>query len=172
MACNIINGILNGCADQVGGVKSIIIGDWSSDSVYALNSDNVITGVTSGSTYYTFEQVSEAAEFLTTGTHQNGQGGNGANFFTSQLNMTFRRKDAELRNTLLLMARGVLSVIVQDNNGTYWLLGYDSPVYVLESALNTGKLYGDASNTIGLEDVAREMPYEITSTAYSTLTIN
>ena len=55
-----------GCA-SVGGAEKVYIGTYDADAAYTLDTDNVITGATSGGTVYLFEQDIESA-----GVEQNG----------------------------------------------------------------------------------------------------
>ena len=71
-------------------------------------------------------------------------------------------------NALLLSD---VSVIVKDNNGKYWFLGYGEPVNATAGGGQTGQAKTDANQyTITLTDESHELPYEVSKTFGETLT--
>ena len=62
-------------------------------------------------------------------------------------------------------------VIVKDNNGVYWFLGYDEPVNATAGGGQTGQAKTDANQyTITLTDESHELPYEVSKTFGDSLT--
>lgn len=152
MSCLINSGYSLGCRDNTGGVLRVYIGNFTPNVEYGVDADDVIVGLTySGATvsYYTFEQEMETAEFnqtLTTSIE------NGTIFYDQQLTLMFHKNDADLRNQLLLLSQGNLSVIVVDQRNEAWLMGYQNGVRAISGAMNTGKAYGDMNGiTITLQ---------------------
>jgi len=171
MACIINAGYSLGCKDNTGGIQEAYIGNFSSSAVYTLDADNIISGsVVSGGDYYTFEQRNENAEYNQEGQHSVE---NGTNFWVQTLNLVFHKNEAAIRNTLLLLAKSSLSVIVKDQNGTYWLLGKQNGCELVSSAASFGKGYGDLNGiTISIEGREPEPAHQLSAGTFATLTVN
>lgn len=168
MACLINSGYALGCRDNIGGVKSVFIGNYESAATYTYDADESITATTSTVTYHTFEQEMETASFT-----QNMVVSieNGTVFFDQQLGLTFYKNNAALRNTLILLAQANMSVIIQDQVGEYWLLGHDNGVRATGGASNTGKAYGDLNGvTITLQGKEKVPAYRIDDISIFTIT--
>jgi len=151
-----------GCRDSIGGISLAYIGNFNANQGYILNGTNEITGITGSGTvsYYTFEQEMETGSFTQEGAFSTE---NGTIFFTQNLGLTFQKNDAALRNTLLVLSQANLSVIVKDQRGEYWLMGYQNGVRVTAGAMNTGKAYGDLNGvTITLTGKEPEPALRIT----------
>lgn len=164
MSCLINTGYTLGCRDSIGGIKAVYIGNFDSGATYTLGADDRIIAFT-GSTvsYYTFEQEMETGEF-----NQNGAYSieNGTLFFDQQLTLTFHKNDATLRNQLLVLSQANMSVIVEDQRGLFWLMGYQNGVRALSGSMNTGKAYGDLNGfTITLQSKEPEPAHNISATA-------
>ena len=144
MACNLIsNGYEIGCRDSVGGIKKIYISNFDKAGVYTKTNGEIVsfaTATTPQEVYYEFEQVMESASFAQTGTFSTE---NGTTFFDQQLTLIFRKQDNDLRNHLIALSQGHLSVIIQDQNGAFWLLGESNGVYALSADIQSGKAFGD-----------------------------
>lgn len=148
MSCLIDSGYDLGCRDNVGGIQLAYIGNFSTDQSYTLgtasgtSATDVIVGVTGSSltTYYTFNQEVEVGEF-----NQEGQFSteNGTVFFIQTLTLMMHKNDADLRSKLLLLSQGHLSIIVKDQRGAHWLLGFNNGCRVVTGSQNTGKAFGD-----------------------------
>jgi hypothetical protein len=164
MACLLSTGYTLGCRDSIGGIKRAYIGNFDSGATYTLDANEIVTAF-SGATvsYYTFEQEMETGEFNQTGAYSTE---NGTVFFDQQLTLTFHKNDATLRNQLLVLSQANMSVIVEDQRGEFWLMGYQNGVRVINGAMNTGKAYGDMNGvTITFQGKEPEPAYNISGTA-------
>jgi hypothetical protein len=162
--CLLQNGYTLSCRDSIGGIRRAFIGNFDTDAVYTLDADDRITGFT-GSTvsYYTFEQEMEVGEFNQAGAYSTE---NGTVFFTQDLSLMFHKNDADLRNQLLVLSQANMSVIVEDQRGEYWLIGYANGVRATAGAMNTGRAYGDMNGvTITLQGKEPEPAHNISATA-------
>jgi hypothetical protein len=139
MSCIIDNGYTLGC-NSIGGVEKVWIGTYTSDATYALDSDNIITGVTSGGTVYLFEQDIEFA-----GLEQTGQFSreNGTVFYESKLSVKFIELDAALRNTIIALGKAPVFAVAKANAGQYYLLGVESSGRATEGTASLGVAQGD-----------------------------
>lgn len=160
MSCLLNTGYALGCRDSIGGISLAYIGNFDADQVYTLDGSNNIVGVTgSVVSYYTFEQEMETGSFTQDGAYSTE---NGTVFFTQNLALTFHKNDADLRNQLLVLSQANLSVIVKDQRGEYWLMGYHNGVRVTAGAMNTGKAFGDLNGvTITLTGKEPQPAYRI-----------
>lgn len=164
MACLLTQGYTLGCRDSIGGIQEAYIGNFSSGATYTLDANDTITGFTGLTvSYYTFEQEMETGEFNQTGAYSTE---NGTVFFDQQLTLMFHKNDSNLRNQLLVLSQANMSVIVKDQRGEYWLLGYQNGVRAINGAMNTGKAFGDMNGvTITLQGKEPEPAHRISSTA-------
>lgn len=170
MSCILNSGYSLGCKDNTGGIQKVFIGSWTGSTTYALDADNVITGVTNGPTYYTFEQRNENAEYTSEGQHSVE---NGTNFWLQTVNLIFHKNEASIRNTLLLLAKSSLNVIVLDQNGKYWVIGKQNGAELIGSSSSFGKGYGDLNGvTVSIEGREPEPAHNLSDAAFATLNIN
>lgn len=139
MSCIIDGGYTLGCS-SIGGVEKVWIGTYSSNQDYALDIDNVITGVTSGQTVYLMEQDIEYAGLNQTGTFSRE---NGTVFYESVLSLKFVELTAELRNLVVALGRAPLFAVVKSNAGTYYLCGLESAGRATAGVASLGIAQGD-----------------------------
>jgi hypothetical protein len=164
MACLLTQGYTLGCRDSIGGIQEAYIGNFSSGATYTLDSNDTIVGFTgSTASFFTFEQEIETGEFNQTGAYSTE---NGTVFFDQQLTLMFHKNDSNLRNQLLVLSQANMSVIIKDQRGEYWLMGFQNGVRAINGAMNTGKAYGDMNGvTITLQGKEPEPAYRISGTA-------
>lgn len=168
--CLINSGYALGCRDNIGGIQEAFIASFSGATTYTLDADNIITGITSTQTFYTYEQPKETGEFI------NGEGQisreNGTVFYVQTVNLTFHKNEADLRNSLILLAQAQLLVIVLDQNGRYWLVGKQNGADLITSSMTSGKAYGDMNGaTVSIEGREPLPAFEVSATAFATLTV-
>lgn len=163
--CLLTSGYQLGCRDNIGGVAEVYIGEYNGSSLgYTLGTDSII-GTFSGATvsFYTFQQEIETASFTENG---NFSIENGTSFYELTLTIVLHKLEAALRNKILLLGQGKWRVIVKDQRGKYWLMGYQNPVRVSASTPGVGKAYGDMNGAtitfIGKEPVPA---YEVAASA-------
>lgn len=160
MSCLLNGGYSLGCRDSIGGIQEVYIANFPSGQLYTLDANDNIIGLTgTTASYYTFEQEMETGEFNQTGAYSTE---NGTVFFDQQLTVMFHKNDATLRNQLLVLSQANMSVIVLDQRGEYWLMGYQNGVRAINGAMNTGKAFGDMNGiTITLQAKEPEPAYRI-----------
>jgi hypothetical protein len=164
MACLLTSGYTLGCRDNIGGIQEVFIGEWNDTMTYTLGVDSII-GTFSGATvsFYTFQQEIETASFTENGVFSIE---NGTSFYEDTLTITLHKLEAALRNKILILGQGKWRVIIKDQRGKYWLMGYQNPVRVSASTPGVGKAYGDLNGAVitfmGKEPVPA---YEVSATA-------
>ena len=139
MSCIIDNGYTLGC-NTIGGVEKVWIGTYDADSAYTYDADNVITGVTSGTTVYLFEQDMEFAGLIQTGQFSRE---NGTVFYESVLSVKFTNLDADLRNTILALGKAPVVAAVKSNAGLFYYLGVETAGRATEGTASLGVAMGD-----------------------------
>ncbi len=147
MACScVLNEYLLTCRDNTCGIARVYIGCYDTDQLFSLDEENIVDAVTGATiSYYKFEQEIETGSF-----NQNGQFSteNGTTFFEQVLEITLQKMDATNRNRVSTLSQGVWRIIVLDQRGNYWLMGYQNPVRVSSATPQLGKLYGDLNGAI------------------------
>ena len=86
---------------------------------------------------------------------------NGSYYFTNAANLVFAKQDQVKRLALTATAAGECTIIVQDSNDIYWLIGYSSPVTASTLTATTGIAVGDANQyslTLSAEEAYMPIP--------------
>lgn len=171
MSCIIDNGYALGCRDSMGGIKTVYIANFDTEAAYSTVSGEIASYATATSptpVHYKFEQFTEAASFAQTGTFSLE---NGSVFYDQQLTLMFHKQSTELRNQLLVLAQARMSIIIEDQNGNYWLLGKDNGVYALSADIQSGKAFGDMNGiTLVLQGKEKEPAIRIDAASETDLT--
>lgn len=165
MACILTSGYTLSCRDNIGGIQEVYIGEYNGDSMnFVLSGDNII-GTFSGATvsFYTFEQEIETGSYTENGVFSTE---NGTSFYEQTLAITLHKLEASLRNKLNILGQGKWRIIIKDQRGKYWFMGYQNPVRVSAMTPGVGKAYGDLNGAVitfmGKEPV---IAYEVSSSA-------
>ena len=141
MACNLQSGILLGCRDNAGGVANCWITDSTNIASITKNSGETITQISGSGTYYAFELIRTSSQYTET---INPSLPNGTVFYTQDLVTYFAKLEQSKRNILKTLAQSPkLSVVIEDNNGNYFLLGEIYGMTVSAGSSATGKALGD-----------------------------
>lgn len=161
MSCAItLAGIARDCLANMGGVKKVYVASHQNVSAVTVTSD-IITGITMAAStkFYEYDFRPETAS-MAIAWQPNKQ--NGTLYAHTALTLAFHHMTTAKRLELNAMAVGELAVIVLDNNGKYWYLGYDHPVIIDGGDSGTGTAFADANRYgIVLGDDSKELPYEV-----------
>lgn len=147
MACILNEGWSLGCRDNTGGVQRILIKSFVPGVTYTYDVNGKITAssqVSPPETFYEFEQTSEAAEFLQEGQHSVE---NGTNFYNQTVNLVFHKYQAATRDLVYVLAQKEVIVLVQDQNGAWFIVGEQNGANLTASTANVGKAYGDMNGS-------------------------
>ena len=171
MSCILDTGIQIGCVDSIAGIRRVLIANFNETAVFT-EAAGIVTAIAYTSpaeTFYQFKFLPQTANLGQEGAHSLE---NGTVFYTQTVSMQFHKLDTAKRNAILLLAKLNSHVIVEDQNGTYWLVGRTNAAYVSASTANTGQAYGDLSGfTVALTALEPQLAIEVTSAAIATLTI-
>lgn len=162
MSCSLytLRGINVGCKDGIGSIKEVYV--IKKDDVQNVEkSEDKITGITlnEGSKFLTYKFRRGTSSMSTNMTVDEAVG---TMAFTTEVTLQFNKLQTATRLELMALAVDDLIAVVKDGNDKYWYLGYDFPVSVSSMTANTGTNFTDFSGyNITLNDVARELPYEV-----------
>ena len=143
MACDITLGRILPCKDSVGGLDSVYFinnGD-ATGYTYDVTDTDLIATVTGTPTAFkwdlkgtsTFEQTINSS--IETGT----------SFFEQTLTLNFNKLDIATHKQLKLLVYNQPTVIVKDNNGSFFLAGLQFGMDVTGGTIVTGGAMGDMS---------------------------
>lgn len=143
MACSLSAGIPLSCRDNTGGIVGVWVMDYNTGLVMGLtgsNSDTIatFTGVTSSA--YEIQQDVEVGSF-TQAIEVSTE--NGTSGYNQTLELTIPKLDSNLRNIIKTLVRGKFRVIILDQTGKYWLMGYRNAVRVNAGQADLGKVFTD-----------------------------
>lgn len=141
MACELYQGEEIECRDGSGGVMEVYIANFNNVQSVTVTSGQA-TGITMAGTtkFFTFQLEKENALYDNNGTSSIE---NGTTFYESTLNFTIKKMSASQKNSLDILLKARLMVIVKDSNGTYWVMGRTRGVDALEILNTSGKAFGD-----------------------------
>lgn len=151
MACILSAGRLEGCKDSVGGLNAIYFINYGETEGF-VSTDEEITGISAGtppSAYkYDLKGTSTFEQSLTSSRE------NGTTFGEQTLTVSLKKQDATTHKEVKMLAYGRPHVIIEDNNGTLWVMGEEYGAE-MNATTSTGASMGD-KNGYELTFVAME----------------
>ena len=168
MACStVLTGIALDCANA-GGIKKVYIApiaDVSGVTVTAGAVSAISMKDTKKFKEYSFRK--NTASLTKTATKDDAAG---TSFVTSEVALRFAKMDNAKRTEMQALLTGNVYVIVLDNNGEYWFLGYDSYCSASAATGESGTSLGDANQyTINLSAETVEFPQTVDDTIIAAL---
>ena len=168
MACStVLTGIALDCANA-GGIKKVYIApiaDVSNVTVAAGAVSAITMKDTKKFKEYSFRK--NTASLTKTATKDDAAG---TSFVTSEVALRFAKMDNAKRTEMQALLTGNVYVIVLDNNGEYWFLGYDSYCSASAATGESGTSLGDANQyTINLSAETVEFPQTVDDTIIAAL---
>lgn len=143
MACDISRGRLEECKDSVGGISAVYFvnkGDLGAITYDATDTD-VIDAVAGTPSAYKFD-VRGTSSFTETPTVSRD---NGTAFFEQAMELVLPKLTKKDHNTVKLLAYGSPHVIIEDNNGNFFLAGLEYGMDISGGSIATGSAMGDMS---------------------------
>jgi hypothetical protein len=138
-SCALTTGFDLDCRDAVGGVKSVSFANL--DEYLALSpvvADGAITSITATATFYKYEQLKETSSMTET---INGSSQNGTVYYTPEVVVVLSKLDVNKRNEIKLLAQQRLVAIVETNDGSYWIVGYENGLELNAGTSATGTAF-------------------------------
>jgi hypothetical protein len=131
------------CRDTVGGVKSVrLAGLQEYEALSATIVDGAVTVIPATATFYKYEQLKETSSLTET---INGSSQNGTVYFTPEVVVVLSKLNVDKRNEIKVLAQQRLVAIVETNDGSYWLVGYQNGLELNAGSSATGTAFGDLS---------------------------
>ena len=168
MPCALTAGYILDCKESLGGLKSIRLVEWDN-----LDSTTVVAGVSTvtmdaSKKFWKYELVSQTSSWTETIT-ANVQ--NGTVFYQQEVTMVLNKMKASTRNEILLIAKNRLAIIVEDMNGTYWLIGRVNAADLTAGNGTSGTSNGDRNGyTLTFTAMEAEPAPTVTSANVATIT--
>jgi hypothetical protein len=167
MSCVLTQGLPLDCRDSIGGAKSIYVLEHG--NISSTVTSGVITAMTktTGKRFWKYEMPREVANGKST---IQADEKNGSLFFNHEVSLAINKLSSLVRNELLLLMKNRLDVVVEDNNGKFWLFGRENGLLVSSGELGTGTSMSDRSGAdIVLSGAEKEPMIEIDATTGGTL---
>jgi hypothetical protein len=143
MSCNLTSGIQLSCRDNVGGVATAYITDFTNIASITKSTGDTITAISGSGTFYEFQLIRTTSQMTET---VNASLENGTVFYTQELVTYFSKLSQTKRNILKTLAQSPrLAIVIVDNNGDSFLLGETYGMFVSAGTSVTGKALGDAN---------------------------
>lgn len=143
MSCLLSGGYTLPCKG-ISGIQSVYIGNWNGSAItYTMgsaSSPNLITGITGGGSFSTFQQELEQGSLTETG---NFNPQNGTAYYDQVVEITVMQPTQLLVDKVNILGQGRFRLIVLDSNSNYWLVGQVNPVSVTAVSGGPGKAYAD-----------------------------
>jgi len=141
MACDLTTGRSKACFDNIAGVKAVY---FTTDDLGAITYDITNTDVitTFGGTpeFFQYDLKGNANTFVETPTKDIS---NGTSFFDQVLTVQFPKLDKATHKELKLLVWASPTVVVQDYNDNYFVMGLENQADVNGGSIATGGARGD-----------------------------
>ena len=141
MACALTQSYTLDCKDSIGGLKAVWFAAIEDIDTWT-GSAGTYTAVTmdAGKYFWKYDLVKESSNFAE-GVNTNVQ--NGTVFYAQTLEIILNKLQVNTRNEILLLAKNRLVALVQDNNDTIWVLGFDNGLDITGGGSGSGTAFGD-----------------------------
>lgn len=167
--CEALNGIDRGCSPSVGGIQCLWIacfGDTPVATGGLVLTDGKVSSVSPASAWHEYNFSPQSSSF--TGTYNNDTGG--SNYVENVITVALRELTTDKLREADALRGSDVRMIVKDNNGRYWLFGWDNPLYVSGGGYESGTAYGDFSGlNLELTSGEKNSIYEITEEAMAAI---
>jgi hypothetical protein len=141
MACNLTAGIQLGCRDNTGGLATMWITDYTNVTSITSSTGDTITAISGSGTFYEFQLIRTSSQLTET---VNASLENGTVFYQGEIVTYFSKLGQDKRNILKTLAQSQrLAIVVEDNNGQYFLCGQTYGSFISAGTSVTGKALGD-----------------------------
>lgn len=162
-----LKGVAFDCNANLAGIRKVYITYWDDltiTSAQTVESAHTITGVTlsTGVSWYEYDFARNSSSLNSVLTKDDV---NGTRYYTNTLTLVFNKLTADKHLEVMALAAEKLAVIVEDNNGKKWLLGYDAYVSGTAEEVGTGASADDRNGyNVTIEGTSAYLPWEYTGT--------
>ena len=160
------------CETNLAGIKKVYIANYENvdfagvtfsgstdtpDGSYVITSGLAMTGSTK---FYAYNFAKQTGSLTSTLTKDET---NGTRYYTNVVALQFSKLEARKHLEFSALAADPTALIVVDNNGKKWLIGYDNYASATEGTAQTGQSFDDLNGyNISLSAQSAYLPIEIT----------
>ena len=160
-----LKGIGFDCNPNLAGIKNVYITYFDDVTGKTANlTAHTISALTlsSGVNWYTYEFARNTGSLNSVLTKDEA---NGTRYYTNTLELVFNKLTADKHLEVMALAAEKLAVVVEDNNGKMWFLGYDAYVSGVSTEAGTGASADDRNGySVTIEGTSAYLPFEFTGT--------
>jgi len=168
MACALTQGFILDCKESLGGVKSVRFVEFDNVASITYAAGVATLTMAAGKKFWKYAQVRETSSFTETIT-ANVQ--NGTIFYQQELTVILNKLAAATRNEILLLAKNRLMAIVEDMNGSFWLVGAKNGADITSGNSATGTASGDRNGySLTFQSMEADPMWSVSSAAIAALT--
>ena len=170
MACELNIGFGLDCKDGIGGIKKIVLTDFTNVDSFTLDSDEVVTAIIANDAdaIYTYELPTQTGSFEET---INFNRDAGTIFYTQTVNVMLNKLSAAKRLELQNVATARVVVFVNDSNGNWWAVGYEYGADLSTATAATGTVLGDMNGfTLAFTHEAAKRAYKLVNSPSAIIT--
>lgn len=154
-------GIAASCDTNLAGIKKVWIGEFENFTVTVDATAHTIDAVsgTTGAKLYSYSFAKQTGSLNSEITIDEA---NGVRYYTNTITLQFNKMEARKHLEMQALAAGQLVIIVLDNNGKYWYVGYDNYVSASAETAASGQSFGDLNGySLTLDAMSAYLPFEI-----------
>ena len=168
MPCALTQGFILDCKESLGGVKSVRFVEFDNVASIAYAAGVATLTMVASKKFWKYNQVRETSSFTETIT-ANVQ--NGTIFYQQEVTVIINKLAAATRNEILLLAKNRLMAIVEDMNGSFWLVGAKNGADITSGNSATGTASGDRNGyTLTFQAMEADPIWSVSAAAISALT--
>lgn len=172
MACALTQGYNLDCREGIGGIKEVYIIELANVSEITETS-GVVTAITkeSGKRFWKYSLVRETSNTTET---LNGNEQNGTFYVTQQVQIILNKRQASVRNEIMLLAKNNLIIIAVDNavpgqTAKAWMFGKTQGLILAQGTSDSGTAWADRNGytlpfTGNEPELAPEVQYSLIET--------
>jgi len=145
MACDISLGRIEPCKDSVGGLRAAYFINWGDATTVTYSAtagqEDVITALGGTPVGYKYElKGTSTFEQTVTSSRENG-----TTFVDQKLSLSLKKLSVADHKQLKLLSYGRPQVIIEDNNGFFFMAGLTKGMDLVTATISTGAAMGDMS---------------------------
>ena len=145
MACDISLGRIEPCKDSVGGLRACYFINWGDATTITYSAtagqEDVITALGGTPVGYKYElKGTSTFEQTVTSSRENG-----TTFVDQKLSLSLKKLSVADHKQLKLLSYGRPQVIIEDNNGFFFMAGLTKGMDLVTATISTGAAMGDMS---------------------------
>lgn len=142
MSCALTACITRDCRQNTGGIVRVYVTTLAqaSATVTATGTTGAVQAISGNTGWYIYNFRKQTGTFTET---LNASDENGTIFYAPEIVLQFSKLETYKRNELFLLAQNEVVMIVEDNNGSFWMAGLNNGLTVTAGTAVTGKAAGD-----------------------------